>query len=96
MNYQKGLKPGYGIGYQGLFRDERDDLIDKCERLEAEVEALRADLESDADGEKRRAYWRIANNLLDYLELCNDKNVVPLKHDINIHRAQLNAARRKG
>lgn len=46
--------------------------------------------------EKRKAYWQIANELLDYLELCNSRNVTPLKHDINIYRARLNAARRKG
>ena len=52
--------------------------------------------QDDDEGTKRKAYWRIANNLIDYLDLCNARNVVPLKHDINIHRAQLNAARRKG
>ena len=94
MNYQKGLKPGYGIGYQGLFRDERDDLMLEVESLKAEVERLKEELEeADPSGDLRREYWKIAHQILDYVYMCADKHIVPLKHDANIFNAKLNAAR---
>ena len=46
--------------------------------------------------EKRRAYWRIAVELIDYMDNCSKRRMVPLQHDVNVYRARLHAARRGG
>lgn len=49
--------------------------------------------------EKRREYRKQTVDLLDYLYLCNKRNIVPLMHDINVFNARFNAvdkARRNG
>ena len=38
--------------------------------------------------EKRQAYRKQTVDLIDYLYLCNKRNIVPLKHDINVFNAR--------
>ena len=45
--------------------------------------------------EKRRDYWRIAVELIDYMDNCSKHRMVPLQHDVNVFRARLHAARRR-
>ena len=99
MDYQKGSKQGYGIGYKGLFSDDLDHLASEVERLEAEIETLKAEndelleqLESGASGMKQRAYWKVAISAIEYIEGCSRKRVVPLIHDANEFRKKLNRA----
>ena len=42
--------------------------------------------------EKRRAYFRIASDLIDYIDACAERRIVPLKHDANVFRCRLNRA----
>lgn len=41
--------------------------------------------------EKRRGYRKVAIDLIDYLYLCNERNVVPLMHDVNVFNARFTA-----
>lgn len=49
--------------------------------------------------EKQREYRRQVVDLIDYLYLCNERNLVPLMHDVNVFNARFTAvdkARRNG
>ena len=37
---------------------------------------------------KERAYCLLAGELLDYIEMCADKHIAPLKHDAQIFRSR--------
>ena len=39
-------------------------------------------------GEKERAYGELAGDLLDYIEMCADKHIAPLKYDAQIFRTR--------
>jgi len=41
--------------------------------------------------EKRRAYRKIAQDLIDYIYLCADRHIVPLMHDANVYNARFTA-----
>ena len=41
--------------------------------------------------EKRREYRKQTVDLLDYLYLCNKRNIVPLMHDVNVFNARFTA-----
>lgn len=41
-------------------------------------------------------YWKIANDLLEYMDRCARRGMRPLVHDVNVYRARLNQARRRG
>ena len=38
--------------------------------------------------EKDYQYSKLANEVIEYIEGCADKNIVPLKHDVNIFRTR--------
>lgn len=46
--------------------------------------------------EKKREYRKQLVDLLDYVEGCSRRNVVPLMHDVNIFRSRLFKLDRKG
>ena len=49
--------------------------------------------------QKAKEYRKIANDLIDYVYLCSDRNIVPLKHDANVFINRFNSvdkARRSG
>lgn len=39
---------------------------------------------------------RLVVRLLDYIRLCNEKNIVPLKHDVNVFDNELKQIERRG
>ena len=41
--------------------------------------------------ERCREYRRIAVDLLDYVYLCADKGIVPLRYDANVYNARFTA-----
>lgn len=41
--------------------------------------------------EKRKGYRKVAIDLIDYLYLCNERNIVPLRHDVNVFNARFTA-----
>lgn len=70
-----------------------EDLVAENERLVERIGELEGIIE-DLDGRsKQRDYWRVAVKSIDLLDLCNARNIAPLKHDINLLRAELNFAR---
>lgn len=41
---------------------------------------------------KAHAYWSIACDVLDYMESCSRKHIVPLLYDVNVFRKRLRKA----
>ena len=89
--------------YEQISWDEAGEEMDRLREENEALKAIVADyeetieaIEADKDNAKRKAYWQIACQLIDYAETCNKYHAVPLMHDVNIFRAKLNAARRKG
>ncbi len=46
--------------------------------------------------DKSRELHGLAVRLLDYIELCNRENIVPLRHDINVFNNELIQIERSG
>jgi len=42
---------------------------------------------------RKREYYDVARDLLDYLDFCAERRFVPLKHDLNVFRCRLNRAK---
>lgn len=43
--------------------------------------------------EKRRAYYKLAREVLDYTWNCADRGMVPLRHDVDVFMSRLNRLR---
>ena len=41
-----------------------------------------------------KRYYELISEILEYMESCNKRNLVPLKHDVNAFRLKLNRIRR--
>lgn len=42
--------------------------------------------------DKQREYYKILREVLDYLDGCAERRIVPLKHDVNVFRCRFNRA----
>lgn len=74
---------------------ENDRLMERIAQLEQEMSELE-EMADDRGIARQRAYLQVACEMLDYMDSCREKRLVPLAHDVNVFRGRLQYARKHG